>query len=70
MTTWKMAKLIVWDSSSESYHVENHYRSESTVKFTRIFEMDLSLILEQKKPYGITAFELVNEGHVVLYTEI
>lgn len=65
-----MAKLIVWDSRSESYHVDNHYRSESSVKFTRIFEMDLIRIFEQRKPYGITAFELVNRGHVVLYTEI
>ena len=67
---WKLAKLIVWDTKTEIYHIENHYRSAASVKFTRIFEMDISRLIEQKKPYTIIAFELINDGHVVLYTEI
>lgn len=67
---WKMAKLIVWDRKSHSYHIENHYRSEASVHFTRIFEMDVSKLIEDKKTYAIEAFELINNGCVVLYTEI
>ena len=66
---WKHAKLIVWDEQSKTYHIENHYRSEASLKFTRIFEMDLSRLIETKKPYAIDAFELISNGHVVLYTE-
>ena len=65
-----MAKLIVWNNKTQTYHIENHYRSDVSVTFTRIFDIDVSHLIEQKKPYAIKAFELIRDGHVILFTEI
>lgn len=67
---WKQAKLIVFNRRARTYHVENHYRSEDSKNFVRIYDFECGELIEKGLPYGIEVFELIDRGHVVLVTEV